>query len=121
MIISKKKIREFFGAIFFLIPTLVYSQRLIASEGFSSCADFDNVGFSIITIIVGLPVLILIAKLPNRTPFWNVWDRLNQNGINRIFEVLVCLGVKLFGSFFIGMIIADFFKCGGSIWDSHLT
>ena len=114
---SKKKIGEILVSTLFLIPTLVYSQRVIASDGLNSCADFDNLGFSIITIIVGLPVLILVAKIPNRTPFWNVWDRLNQNGINRIFEILVCLGVKFFGSFFIGMIIADFFICGGSIWD----
>ena len=114
---SKKKIGEILVSTLFLIPTLVYSQRVIASDGLNSCADFDNLGFSIITIIVGLPVLILVAKIPNRTPFWNVWDRLNQNGINRIFEILVCLGVKFFGSLFIGMIIADFFICGGSIWD----
>ena len=114
---SKKKIGEILVSTLFLIPTLVYSQRVIASDGLNSCADFDNLGFSIITIIVGLPVLILVAKIPNRTPFWNVWDRLNQNGINRIFEILVCLGVKFFGSLFIGTIIADFFICGGSIWD----
>ena len=114
---SKKKIGEILVSTLFLIPTLVYSQRVIASDGLNSCADFDNLGFSIITIIVGLPVLILVAKLPNRTPFWNTWDRLNANGINRIFEVLVCLGVKLFGSFSIGMIVADYFICGGSLWD----
>tara|TARA_S200000501_G_scaffold297442_1_gene283759 strand:+ start:4254 stop:4481 length:228 start_codon:yes stop_codon:yes gene_type:complete len=74
---SKKKIGEILVSPLFLIPTLVYSQRVIASDGLNSCADFDNLGFSIITIIIGLPVLILVAKLPNRRPFWNVWDRLN--------------------------------------------
>ena len=69
MITSKKKIREIFGVIFFLIPTLVYSHRVMASEGLGSCVDFDNVGFSITAIIVGLPVLIFIPKVPNQPPF----------------------------------------------------
>ena len=72
MITSKKKTREIFGVIFFLIPTLVYSQRVAASEGLGSCVDFDNVGFSINVIIVGLTVLNFIPKVPNRTPFRKV-------------------------------------------------
>ena len=42
---SKKKIGEILVSTLFLIPTLVYSQRVIASDGLNSCADFDNVGF----------------------------------------------------------------------------
>ncbi len=116
MIMNKKKFRELLGAISFLIPPLIYSQRVIASDGSNSCVDFDDIGFSMITIIVGLVTLIFIVGLPNRTPAFNVWERLNQSGYDRIFEVLTCLVVKLFGSFTIGMFVADYFICGGSLW-----